>query len=157
MRIFETWDFWLVLKLEISYYRVIIPWRILVSFLEEFFFWRLYFCMVKYLSFCKIFFFFFFFCLKIFLNLWMARPQLDTPPLVIDERLPIYDCNIRLLGWSFVLNFQWLKVLDFSKNLRYLRCICLFVSLHIFDFSYYGWIKSFLFVCVEFARPSFLG
>jgi hypothetical protein len=31
--------FWLVLKLEISYNRVIISWRI---------FWRLYFCMVKY-------------------------------------------------------------------------------------------------------------
>jgi hypothetical protein len=30
-RIFERW-FWLVLKLEISYYRVIISWKILVSF-----------------------------------------------------------------------------------------------------------------------------
>ncbi len=40
--------FWLELKLEISY-RVIISWRILVSFRG--FFWRLYFCMVKYLSF----------------------------------------------------------------------------------------------------------
>jgi len=42
--------FWLVLKLDISY-RVIISWRILVSFRG--FFWRLYFCMVKYLSFHK--------------------------------------------------------------------------------------------------------
>jgi len=41
--------FWLVLKLEISYNRVIISWRILVFFRG--FFWRLYFCMVKYLSF----------------------------------------------------------------------------------------------------------
>jgi hypothetical protein len=37
--------FWLVLKLEISYYRVIISWSILVSFKSIF--WRLYFCMVK--------------------------------------------------------------------------------------------------------------
>jgi hypothetical protein len=42
--------FGLVLKLEISYNRVIIFWfRILVSFRG--FFWRLFFCMVKYLSF----------------------------------------------------------------------------------------------------------
>ncbi len=43
--------FWLVLKLEISYNRVIIIcWRILVS-VRGFFFWRLvYFCMVKYLN-----------------------------------------------------------------------------------------------------------
>ncbi len=41
--------FWLVSKLEISYYRVIISWKILVSFRG--FFRRLYFCMVKYLSF----------------------------------------------------------------------------------------------------------
>jgi len=40
--------FWLVLKLEISY-KVIISWRILISCRG--FFWRLYFCMVKYLSF----------------------------------------------------------------------------------------------------------
>ncbi len=43
--------FWLVLKLEISYNRVIIiSWRILVSFYERIF-GRLYFNMVKYLSF----------------------------------------------------------------------------------------------------------
>jgi hypothetical protein len=40
--------FWLLLKLEIIY-RVILSWRILVSFRG--FFWRLYFCMVKYLHF----------------------------------------------------------------------------------------------------------
>jgi hypothetical protein len=41
--------FWLVLKFEISYNRVIIiSWRIF-GFLERIF-WRLYFCMVKYLS-----------------------------------------------------------------------------------------------------------
>ncbi len=40
--------FWLVLKLEISY-RVMISWRILVSFRG--FFWRLYFRMGKYLNF----------------------------------------------------------------------------------------------------------
>jgi hypothetical protein len=44
---------WLVLKLEISYNRVIIiSWRILgVFFLKRFFFWRVYFCKVKYLNF----------------------------------------------------------------------------------------------------------
>ncbi len=47
---FWKMTFWLVLKLEISYYRVIIiSWRILVSFRG--FFWRLYFFLVKYLSF----------------------------------------------------------------------------------------------------------
>jgi hypothetical protein len=40
--------FWLVLKLEISY-RVMISWSILVYFRGIF--WRLYFCMVKCLSF----------------------------------------------------------------------------------------------------------
>jgi hypothetical protein len=40
--------FWLVLKLEITY-RVIITWPILVS--SGGLFWRLYFCMLKYLSF----------------------------------------------------------------------------------------------------------
>ncbi len=47
---FERWYFWLVLKLEISYYRVIISWRILVSFLKDCFEDYI-FCMVKYLSF----------------------------------------------------------------------------------------------------------
>jgi hypothetical protein len=41
--------FWLVLKLEISYNRVMISYRILVSCRKCF--WRLYFCMVKYLRF----------------------------------------------------------------------------------------------------------
>jgi hypothetical protein len=41
--------FWFVLKLEISY-RIMIFWWILISF-RGFFFLRLYFCMVKYLSF----------------------------------------------------------------------------------------------------------
>ncbi len=41
--------FWLVLQLEISCYRVMISWRILASFRRCF--WRLYFCMVKYLNF----------------------------------------------------------------------------------------------------------
>jgi hypothetical protein len=41
--------FWLVLKFEIIY-RVMISWRILVSLLGDFF-WRSYFCMVKYLNF----------------------------------------------------------------------------------------------------------
>jgi hypothetical protein len=56
--------FWLVLKLEISYNRVIIiSWRILVFFLGRGFFWRLYFCMVQYLSFRNPSF-----CLKIILK-----------------------------------------------------------------------------------------
>jgi hypothetical protein len=51
--------FWLVLKLEISY-KVIISWRILVSLFRGIF-WRLCFCMVKYLSIHNSSF-----CLKIF-------------------------------------------------------------------------------------------
>jgi hypothetical protein len=42
--------FWLVLKLEISY-RVVISWKILVSFRGFFEDYYYYFCMVKYLSF----------------------------------------------------------------------------------------------------------
>jgi hypothetical protein len=51
------WGFWfwfVLLKLEISY-RVIITWRIFISFRGGVF-WRLYFCMVKYLSFYNSFF-----------------------------------------------------------------------------------------------------
>ncbi len=40
--------FWLVLKLGISYFRVMISWRILVSFRGLYL--RLYFCMVKYFN-----------------------------------------------------------------------------------------------------------
>jgi hypothetical protein len=53
MRISERWLFWLVLKLEISYYRVMISWRILVSFRGFFFFFEI-------INFLK-----FFFCPKI--------------------------------------------------------------------------------------------
>jgi hypothetical protein len=59
--------FWLVLKLEISY-RVIISRMILVSFRR-----RLYFCMVKYLSFLDSAFAFRYFLME------MARPHCDTP------------------------------------------------------------------------------
>jgi len=59
---FGKMTFWLVLKLEISY-RVMIFWRILVFFLGRGFFWRLYFCMVQYLSFRNPSF-----CLKIILK-----------------------------------------------------------------------------------------
>ncbi len=45
--------FWLVLKLEIGY-RVMISWKNLVSLRG--FFWRLYFCIVKYLNFHNSFF-----------------------------------------------------------------------------------------------------
>ncbi len=62
--------FWLMLKLEIKY-RVIISWKIFVSFRG--FFGRLYFCMVKYLSFHNSSF-----ALRCFL-VCMARPQCDTP------------------------------------------------------------------------------
>jgi hypothetical protein len=62
--------FWLVLKLEISY-RVIISWRILVSFRGNFL--RLYFCMMKYLTFHNSCF-----ALRSFL-MYMARPQCVTP------------------------------------------------------------------------------
>jgi len=48
MRIFERWYFGLCWNLRLVI-RVIISWRILVSFRGLF--WRLYFCMVRYLSF----------------------------------------------------------------------------------------------------------
>jgi len=68
--IFESWYFGFVLKLEISY-RVIISW----SYNFQCFwrsFWRLYFCMVKYLS-CHDSSF----ALRYFW-MWMARPWCDT-------------------------------------------------------------------------------
>jgi hypothetical protein len=54
MSIFERWYFGLVLKLEIISYNgvIIMSWRILILILFlGGLFWRLYFCMVKYLSF----------------------------------------------------------------------------------------------------------
>jgi len=57
--------FWLVLKLEISY-RVIISWKYFGFFKRIF--WRLYFCMVKYLS---------FHISSFALRYILARPQCD--------------------------------------------------------------------------------
>jgi hypothetical protein len=54
--------FWLVLKLEISYYWVIISWRILVSFLEDFFL-KIIFLHGEIFEFSE-----FFFCLQILYN-----------------------------------------------------------------------------------------
>jgi len=63
--------FWVVLKLEISYNRIIISSRILVSFRG--FFEDYIFCMVKYLSFHNSSF-----ALR-YILMEMARPQCDTP------------------------------------------------------------------------------
>jgi hypothetical protein len=49
MRVLESWYFGLCWNLRLINYRVLISWRILVSFRG--FFRRSYFCMVKYLSF----------------------------------------------------------------------------------------------------------
>ncbi len=74
MRNCERWYFWLVLKLEKSY-RVIISWRILVSFrgffLEDniFVWWNIW------VSINSSFF------LKIIFNVKVARPKCDTHPL----------------------------------------------------------------------------
>jgi hypothetical protein len=70
--------FWLVLKLEISYYRVIIiiSWRILVSFRGDFFFFEDYI-----FAWWNIWVFpqFLFFCLKItFKCKWQGHSVIDT-------------------------------------------------------------------------------
>jgi hypothetical protein len=59
MGIYERWYFGLCRNLRISYYRVMISWRIFIfiyfylnfEFILRGFFWRLYFCMVKYFNF----------------------------------------------------------------------------------------------------------
>ncbi len=78
MRIFWKMIFWLVLKLEISY-RVTISWRIFGFF--ERIFWRLYFCMMKYLSFHNSSF------VLLYLLMSMARPQCDTPCFPLEMSL----------------------------------------------------------------------
>jgi hypothetical protein len=87
--------FWLVLKLEISY-RVIISRMILVSFRR-----RLYFCMVKYLSFLDSAFAFRYFLME------MARPHCDTP-LVLSCIVkimwcPMYDHYVLVLVFASFL------------------------------------------------------
>jgi hypothetical protein len=73
MRIFERWyTYWLVLKFEISYRVIIIAWWIF-GFVEKIF-GRLYFCMVKYLSFHNSSF-----CLKILFNVNGKATVCDTP------------------------------------------------------------------------------
>jgi hypothetical protein len=72
---FWKFIFWLVLKLEIIY-RVMISWKILVSFTT--FFWRLHFCMVKYLNSQKKI------CLKIFFNVNGKAIMWHTPCLIIN-------------------------------------------------------------------------
>jgi len=97
--------FWLVLKLEISY-RVIISWRILVSFRGCF--WRLHFCIWKYLSF-QIFIL----CLKILFNvngkatvLWHS-PCWDVYELVAVNFENILLSNLQNKHKNFLGCFWW--------------------------------------------------
>jgi len=80
MRIFERWYFWLVLKLEISY-RVIISWRILVSFRG--FFLKIIFSHVEIFEFP-----WFFFCLKILFNVNGKATLWHTPCLFVTLSCP---------------------------------------------------------------------
>jgi len=72
--IFERWYFGLVLKLEISYYRVMISWRIFGFF--QTIFWRLYIflCGWNILVFVILLL-----PLRYLLMLIMARPRCDNP------------------------------------------------------------------------------
>jgi len=88
--------FWLVLKLEISY-RVMMSWRILVSFRG--FFWRLYICMVKYLNFHNSSF-----CLKILFTLIGKATVWHTP--CFKSRLCFYMHPYVVFGINLLT--QWL-------------------------------------------------
>jgi hypothetical protein len=121
MRIFERWYFCLVLRLEISYRVIIISWRILVFF--QSIFWRLYFCMVKYLSFHNSSFF----CLKILFNVNGKAKVWHTPCLFIYEitlglsstpcRQP--DLILHLLGLGPSVNLPNFK-LSATRNVPFL-------------------------------------
>jgi len=91
MRIFERpylfiylYIFWLVLKLEISY-RVMISWRILVSFGLEEFFEDYIFCMVKCLSFHNSCF-----CLQILFNVNGKATVWHTPLFIYFDTPSFY-------------------------------------------------------------------
>jgi len=88
MRIFERWYFGLCWNLRFSY-KVMISWRILVSFWSIF--WRLYFCMVKYLSFHNSNSFF---CLKILLIVNGKAAMWHTPCL-------FFKFFRVILGWHY--------------------------------------------------------
>jgi hypothetical protein len=80
MMIFQRWYFGFVLKLEISYYRVMISWKILVSCREFKKKKRLYFCMVKL---CEFPWFVSFALRYPFLFVkWQGHSCVHTPPLL---------------------------------------------------------------------------
>jgi hypothetical protein len=92
MSIFGKMIFWLVLKLEISYYRVMIPWRILVSF-RDFFkdyiyaWWNIWNSIIN---------FFFFLPLK----RYFKKNLCDTPPLVLLENSGHYINSMKIMSLS---------------------------------------------------------
>jgi hypothetical protein len=79
--------FWLVLKLEIGYNRVKISWRILVSFGG--FFWRLWFYMVKYLSFHNSSF-----ALRLIFNVNGKAKVLHIP--LLHQQIFLSSCHMHL-------------------------------------------------------------
>jgi hypothetical protein len=127
--------FRLVLKLEISY-RTMISWRILVSFRG--FFWRLYFCMVKYFNFHN------FFCLQILFN--VNGNATVTHPLFFLIFIFVYKyIRIFFYEWlQFSLNpaFQFLAHFSYCSWWR-----------HTFNFS--NWcililcVYKGIFICTE--------
>jgi hypothetical protein len=95
--------FWLVLKLEISY-KIIISSRIWFSFRG--FFWRLYFCMVKYLSFHNSSFY-----LKILLNV-------NGKPIVWHTPCFLFGCQ------PFELKCQLVVAkIQIKNNLVPMKCL----------------------------------
>jgi len=85
MRIFERWYFWLVLTLENSY-RV---YNILKDFgFFQRIFWRLYFCMVKYLSFHNSSF-----ALRYFYNVNGKATSWHTPCFLFGKKIANFDLD----------------------------------------------------------------
>jgi len=105
--------FWLVLKLEISYNIVIISWRFFLVSFRGFVFWRLYFCMVKYLSFHHSSL-----CLKILFNVNDKATMWHTPCWFCNEccleylgrpMLLVWKCrSTYICGPTKKMVFQWL-------------------------------------------------
>jgi len=125
MMIFKRWYFArLVLKLEISYNRVIIiSWRILVSLRGSF--WRLgffFFAWWKYLSFhnssCG---------LNILLKCKWQRPQCDTPPLFVLFVDPQWGQGLSHQG-AFFGSFFWNFKIYMGSHIseKWFRCWELF-------------------------------
>ncbi len=94
--------FWLVLKLEISH-KVIISWRILVY--SRGFFWRLYFCMVKYLSFHNSSFACSLFNVNDKATVWHI-PSFDVAQVVIIQKCFGYIPYVDILNYLMELIIQ---------------------------------------------------